>query len=125
MILETIRLSEKEKQQLITLKRRTGIKNWNVLCRWGFCLSIAEPSVPPEETVPSDSSVEMSWKVFGGPHSEIYSALLKQRVKVDGLDATPSILAHHFRLHLNRGISYLTRHKSVQEMLLSLDLSGN
>ncbi|WP_435947067.1 DndE family protein [Dryocola sp. BD586] len=35
MSIDNVRLSEKAKQQLITLKRRTGIENWNVLCRWG------------------------------------------------------------------------------------------
>ncbi|WP_077953634.1 DndE family protein [Salmonella enterica] len=51
MSIEHVRLSEKAKQQLITLKRRTGIDNWNVLCRWAFCLSLAEKAVPPHEDI--------------------------------------------------------------------------
>ena len=45
-MIETVRTSEKGKTQLITLKRRTGIQNWNVLCRWAFCISLKDP--PPE-----------------------------------------------------------------------------
>jgi hypothetical protein len=26
--------------QLIRLKTRTGITQWNILCRWAFCLSL-------------------------------------------------------------------------------------
>ena len=32
-ILDNIRLSQKAKDQLIRLKRHTGIEHWNVLCR--------------------------------------------------------------------------------------------
>jgi DNA sulfur modification protein DndE len=42
-----IRLSEQAKNQLITLKRRTGVSQWNVLCRWAVCRSLAEPGRPP------------------------------------------------------------------------------
>jgi DNA sulfur modification protein DndE len=35
-MIENVRISEKAKNQLITLKRRTGIQNWNTLCRWGL-----------------------------------------------------------------------------------------
>ena len=34
-----VRVDERAKNQLTTLKRRTGIKNWNVLCRWALCVS--------------------------------------------------------------------------------------
>ena len=83
MTIESIRLSEKGKQQLLQLKKRTGIENWNTLCRWAFCTSLAEPSVPPYEDIPSDSSVEMTWKVFGGSYSDLYWALLLERVSLD------------------------------------------
>ena len=32
-IVDVVRVDERAKNQLTTLKRRTGIKNWNVLCR--------------------------------------------------------------------------------------------
>jgi DNA sulfur modification protein DndE len=106
--IETIRLSEKAKTQLITMKRRTGIANWNVLCRWAFCLSIKEETRPPEEEIPSDSSIEMSWKTFTGGAEEVYWAMLVVRAEEDAIDFRKEALAHYFRLHLHRGISYLT-----------------
>lgn len=113
-MIETVRLSEKAKTQLSTLKRKTGIQNWNVLCRWGFCLSLAEKSVPPEETIPSDSSVEMTWKTFTGGREEIYWGLLLVRARRDGIRLEREALGKYFRLHLHRGISYLNGSPSLR-----------
>lgn len=107
MSLDTIRLSQKAKDQLTRVKRDTGIKNWNVLCRWAFCLSLNEESPPAASRVPADSSVEMSWKVFGGADADLYLALLRLRCHEDGLGTSPEVLAEQFRLHLHRGIGYL------------------
>lgn len=107
MPIERIRLSEREREQLITLKRRTKLKNWNVLCRWAFCVSLAEPTPPPRAEIPSDSSVEMTWRVFAGEYEEVYLAMLKQRCWQDGLEINDQVLVEQFRLHLNRGIGYL------------------
>jgi DNA sulfur modification protein DndE len=107
MSLETIRISKQGRDQLITLRRRTGITNWNVLCRWAFCLSVTEPSPPRHEKVPADSPVEMSWHTFGGENESVYMALLKQRCRKDGMDVSSETLATQFRLHLHRGIGYL------------------
>jgi DNA sulfur modification protein DndE len=107
MSLDTIRISKQGRDQLITLRRRTGITNWNILSRWAFCLSIAEPSPPRCEKVPGDSPVEMSWRTFGGECESVYLALLKERCRRDGLDLSGDTLAAQFRLHLHRGIGYL------------------
>lgn len=114
MPLEHIRLSEQARDQLIKLKRFTGIQHWNVLCRWAFCVSLAEPTVPSPVRIPSDSSVEMTWKVFGGGYEEIYLALLKERCQRDGLGTSDEILATQFRLHLHRGISYLAADRQLK-----------
>jgi len=37
MIMKTVRLSQSSKDQLSRLKGKTGIKNWNILCRWALC----------------------------------------------------------------------------------------
>lgn len=107
MSLETIRLSQRAKEQLTRAKRDTGIKNWNVLSRWALCLSLAEPSVPAPAKIPADSSVEMTWKVFGGADADLYLALVTQRCRNDGLGTDPETVAEQFRLHLHRGIGYL------------------
>lgn len=103
----TIRLSVTAREQLITLKRHTGIRQWNVLCRWAFTTSLAELSMPPRQLHPADSNVEMTWKVFGGTHEAVYAALLVERCIADGLPVTEEVLAEQFRLHLHRGVAYL------------------
>ena len=107
MFIDRIRLSQQAREQLIRVKRWTGIQNWNVLCRWAFCLSLAEPTVPPKTKVLMDSSVEMTWKVFGGAYEGVYLAVLKERCHRDGLGTSDEVLATQFRLHLHRGIGYL------------------
>jgi len=116
MAIEHIRISQQAKDQLIKLKRVTGIEHWNVLCRWAFCLSLAEQSVPPQSRIPADSNVEMSWKVFGGRYADLYMALLKERCVRDGLGTDPDVLAQQFRLHLHRGISYLAGNRELRKI---------
>lgn len=115
-MIETVRLSEKAKNQLSNLKRKTGIQNWNVLCRWGFCLSLAENSVPPDENIPLDSSIEMTWKTFSGGREELYWGLLVLRAQRDGVKLEREALGKYFRLHLHRGISYLNGTASLRRI---------
>jgi DNA sulfur modification protein DndE len=114
--IEHVRISRHAKDQLLKLKRTTGIMNWNVLCRWAFCTSLAEPSVPSAASIVTDSNVDMTWKVFGGDHDALCLALLKTRCKRDGLPITDEVLAMQFRLHLHRGISYLAADKNIRNV---------
>ena len=113
MSIEHIQLSQKAKEQLVRLKRTTGIDSWNVLCRWSFCVSLAEPSVPARRKILADSNVEMTWRVFAGSYSKTYMALLKERCVCDGFGVDRLTLATQFRLHLHRGISYLASDKKI------------
>ena len=106
-MIETIRISEKGKQQLTRLKRKTGIDQWNTLCRWALCTSLAETSIPPKEEIPADSNIEMTWKTFAGQYEGIYEALIKQRLIDDQLPLDDAPL--WFRVHLHRGISYMAK----------------
>jgi DNA sulfur modification protein DndE len=125
-VIEHIRLSQQAKDQLLKLKRVTGIEHWNVLCRWAFCVSLAEKTKPSPSKIPTDSNVEMSWRVFGGRHADLYHALLKERCLRDGLTTDPDVLATQFRLHLHRGISYLFANRTLRRIddLVSLALDS-
>ena len=116
MSLDQIRLSETEKELLIVIKRRTGLKNWNVPCRWAVCLSLAEPAEPPAIAIQSDSNVEMSWKTFAGEHAEIYRALVVQRCVDAGDEPTDENVTRTFRLHLNRGLGYLRGNEDFRSL---------
>jgi len=117
MAIETIKLSEKERTQLIMLKRKTKIENWNVLCRWALCASLSESSEPPEETITSDSSIEMTWKTFTGGLEDIYLGLIRERIRQAAVNNDIDE-QKYMRLHLNRGISYLlNKTHSIDEIL--------
>ena len=114
--IEHIRVSQQAREQLIRLKRHTGVEHWNVLCRWAFCRSLADSTPPAPVKIPADSNVEMSWRVFGGRHSDLYMALLKTRCLRDGLSTDDDTVAMQFRLHLHRGISSLANDKEVRSV---------
>jgi DNA sulfur modification protein DndE len=116
MTIERIRLSQKAKEQLIKLKRITKIDQWNILCRWGFCRSLAEPTIPSPVPIPADSNLEMSWQVFGGEIADILLIALKQRCYQDGLGTDKEVLARQFRLHLHRGIGYLAGDPNLKKI---------
>jgi DNA sulfur modification protein DndE len=122
-MIETVKVSEKAKIQLVTLKRRTGIENWNILCRWAFCLSLKEKNPLPKENIITDSSIEMTWKTFTGGDEDLYLALLLQRAKMDNIPLDKQSINNYFKLHLHRGISYLNNANtsSIQNLLLIID----
>lgn len=119
---ERIRLGERSRYNLITIKRRTKIESYNIICRWAFCVSLAEPSQPSPFRHPIDSNLEISWKTFGGEFADVFVLALRQRLKEDGLPLDDETLAAQFLLHLNRGIGYLAGNKDIQriEDLLAL-----
>lgn len=107
MSLETVRLSQQGKEQVIKLKRLTGITQWNTLCRWALCTSLADSSVPLVREIVMDSNVEMSWRTFAGAYGDIYMALLKDRCICDGVEPSRENLQHVLNMHLHRGIGHL------------------
>ena len=116
MIIESFRVSKRGRDQLISLKRRTGVEQWNILCRWAFCFSLAEPSPPRDDKIPADSPVELTWRTFAGELEHIYLALLKARCRRDGIDISKKTLLRQFRLHLHRGIAFLAGDPTVSDL---------
>lgn len=107
MSLETVRISQRGKEQLIKLKRITGIAQWNTLCRWALATSLADPTVPLVRDVKGDSNVEMTWKTFGGQWADIYLAHVRMRAFQDHGHDDPAAVERTFMAHLHRGIGYL------------------
>lgn len=116
MTIEVVRVSQQCKEQLIRLKKVTGLAHWNELCRIGFCLSLSVQGVPPQKKITLDSNVEMTWKVFSGRYRELYIALLKMRLISDDLPLDDATLNEQFKLHLHRGISYLAANKEIRRI---------
>ena len=116
MSIETVRLNARARKQLTAIKRRTGIENWNVLCRWALCISLAEEHPPADVELGGDSAIEMTWKTFSGGYSEVYLGLLKQRCIADGMVPDTPVLVAELRKHLHRGIGYLANQKNIQSI---------
>lgn len=114
--LERIKLSQTAKEQLIKLKRQTKIDQWNILCRWGFCRSLAEPTPPSLVPIPQDSNLEMNWAVFGGEMADLLVLALKQRCYNHGFGTDKQTLATQFKLHLHRGIAYLACDPNIKKI---------
>jgi DNA sulfur modification protein DndE len=119
MAIETVRINQEGKDRLSRLKRNTGLQNWNVLCRWALCRSLSDPSKPAKIDQKGETSVEMTWKVFGGEYQDIYLALIKQRCRVDGFDLDDATVSEQFWLHLHRGLNFLVSDKKVKEVYSS------
>ena len=126
MILKQIRLSNHAKERLSRLKGKTGIKNWNVLCRWAYCYSLKENSIPTPENIDGDSNVEMSWYTFAGEYSELYEALIIAWCRKMDISTDNETMAKYIKLHIERGISYLSGTNFIKDLdsLLKLGVMG-
>jgi len=144
MSIDSVKISHDDRNRLSTLKRRTGVGNWNILCRWAFCTSIAIEEQPrnlekkepdsqelsqadestPQETedAPSGKTIIdlMTWATFGGDQADVYLALLKTRCIQDNITPTDENLALQLKLHLHRGIGYLVGGKDKVQTLADL-----
>ena len=100
MIVKQIRLSNRAKERLSRLKGKTGIKNWNVLCRWAYCYSLKENTIPTPENIDVDSNVEMSWYTFAGEYSDLYEALIITWCKKMDISTDNDTMAKYIKMHI-------------------------
>jgi DNA sulfur modification protein DndE len=109
-----VKITAEGREQLIRLKRHTGIQNWNTLGRWALCASLREPASPGAHDVGGETHLSIEWEVFGGHYAELYWALVRERCRRDGLSTDDATVGQQLRLHLHRGISYLAGDKSLR-----------
>lgn len=107
MPVETIRFVETDRDLLARIKRTTGIKGFNTLCRWAFCMSLADPNPTSVDPLGARSNLEIEWNTFSGTYGDVYWALLVQRAHEDGISPTDEALQREFSRHLHRGIGLL------------------
>lgn len=126
MLLDRIRLTTAAKNQLIALKRKTGIEHNNTLCRHAFCMSVANPSVPPKEAFNFNGGLEIDWRTFTGGNEALYLNLLLVRLQCDNLTPDEATARQMLALHVHRGLSYLSSRKEDDLLIaLSTELSSN
>lgn len=106
-MIDRVRLSAQARNQLITLKRRTGIEHYNALGRHALCLSLAHPAMPTEEQHNTANGLEIDWRTFTGGHETLYLNLLIHRAIRDGISTDEVSLRNFLSLHIHRGLSFL------------------
>lgn len=114
MQLTRIRVCKEVDQRLRYLKSKTGL-NPNILCRFGFCLSLREPGIPQLDDYPDSSDREFNRYTLTGQWDSLFIALLKERCYKDRI--SDEKLEDQFRAHINRGVILLgQRVKSLQDI---------
>ena len=119
MIVDRVRLTAAARNQLIALKRKTSIEHYNVLCRHAFCLSIANPSVPPVEDFNFSGGIDIDWRVFSGGHEDLYLNVLLLRMHQDGIPSSETSVRQMLAQHVHRGLSYMSSRKE-DDLLIAL-----
>ena len=113
MKLTKLRLTTEASNRIRFLAGKTGLTP-NLLCRIGFCLSLAEQSVPNPENYPEEER-EFNRYTLLGEYDALFVALLVERCRNDGLDLAR--VSEYFRAHMNRGVVLLQqRTKSISDL---------
>ena len=105
--MERIRLDAAARNQLATLKRRTGIEHNNALCRHALCISLANASMPPDENFSFNGGLEIDWRTLTGGQDALYYNLLAIRLLSEGRRINDESIRQTFLVHVHRGLSYL------------------
>jgi DNA sulfur modification protein DndE len=116
-----LRFSGEADNWLKVLKTRTGLTP-NIICRIGFCLSMAEGGIPSPVASTDDSTREINRFTLLGEYDQLFVALLRQRLMQDGISL--ELLDDQFKDHVHRGIMLLSsRVKSLSDIvgLIPLD----
>jgi DNA sulfur modification protein DndE len=117
--MERIKLNASARNQLTTLKRRTGIEHNNAICRHALCLSLANPTEPPPETFSFSGGIEIDWRTLTGGEDALYYNLLVVRLLAEGKRVTEDAVREAFLLHVHRGLAYLVGRRE-DDLLVSL-----
>lgn len=113
MKLTKLRVTKEASNRLRFLAGRTGLTP-NLLCRLGFCLSLADPAIPDPAMFPEEDR-EFNRYTLLGEYDPLFVALLRQRCHKEGI--TENELPGAFRAHMNRGIILLQqRIRSVGDL---------
>ena len=118
--IDQLRTSASLKNLLTRIKGITSIQNWNVLCRWGFCISIKQSTIPRKVDEKLDG-VEIDYDVLVGKNKTIYTQLLINNLRRNNIEINKENLAKYLNAHVNRGINiiYNYKMKSISDLLLA------
>ena len=115
--IDQLRTSASLKNLLTRIKGITSIQNWNVLCRWGFCFSIKQSTLPRMVDEKLDG-VEIDYDVLVGKNKIIYTQLLINNLRKNNIEINKENLTKYLYAHINRGVSiiYNIKMKSIKDL---------
>lgn len=108
--IDQLRTSASLKNLLTRIKGITSIQNWNVLCRWGFCFSIKQSTLPRMVDEKLDG-VEIDYDVLVGKNKIIYTQLLINNLRKNNIEINKENLTKFLYAHVNRGINIIYNFK--------------
>ena len=116
--IDILRTSMNVKNSLTRIKSITGISNWNILCRWAFCLSVKQTSLPREVEEKLDG-IEIDYDTLVGKNKSIYTQLLINNLVSHKQDINKKNLTKYLNAHVNRGVNiiYTNKIKDISELL--------
>jgi len=113
MKITRLRFTKEASNRLRFAAGKTGLTP-NLLCRLGFCLSLAEPTVPNPADYPEEER-EFNRYTLLGEYDPLFVALLRERCRKDAVGL--HLLPDYFRAHMNRGAILLQqRVKTVSDL---------
>jgi len=108
-MIESIRLTESEKEMLSRVKRKTGIASWNVLCRWAYLIGFSQERASSVEADGTRDAIEIRWDTFVGRNSSIYTAITRLQYSKESSNIKGIRVFDFVHKKLSTGIRVLSR----------------
>ena len=126
----TLRCPKSVRDQLIWLKRQTGLSHYHTLCRWALCLSVADPrpvrligtevdSAESEGELFAEGeskSFELPWYRLGQRDADILADILRARAISEGMEPTREVLQKLALAHIERGLARMMARKRIRSI---------
>ena len=108
--LEILKTSTNVRNSLTRVRTITGISTWNTLCRWAFCLSVKQTSLPREVDEKLDG-IEIDYDTLVGKSKDIYTQLLINNLVKHKVEINKKNLTKYLNAHVNRGVNIIYNYK--------------
>lgn len=110
-------LSEQGRNNVITIKRRTGLEGNNVIARLGYCYSLSVDSPPTPMLLNGPrSTMEMTWDTFAMGSGPPLILALKVYCRQHGIPTDELSFAEQFGMHVDRGVGYIAGDPRIQSI---------
>jgi len=121
--IDLLRTSANVRNSLTRIKTITGIPNWNIICRWAFCLSLKQTSLPREVDEKLDG-IEIDYDTLVGKNKSIYTQLLINNLISHKVEIDKKNLTKYLYAHVNRGVNIIYTNK-LKDISGLMNLTNN